>query len=55
MEKDGEGGQLLEVQFITKHLQSLGAIEIPNARYLESLAKALQSPMKLKKEALPMG
>ena len=34
------GGELLDCQFITPHLQSLGAVEIPQARYLELLKQA---------------
>lgn len=36
------GFQLFDTQFITPHLQSLGAIEVPRARYHAKLAKALQ-------------
>ena len=38
------GMELLEVQFLTPHLQSLGAIEIPKIQYLLLLRQALQSP-----------
>lgn len=34
------GVELFDVQFLTPHLQSLGAYEIPRARYLELVAKA---------------
>jgi len=34
------GIELFDVQFLTSHLQSLGAYEIPRARYLELVAKA---------------
>ena len=34
---------LLDTQFLTDHLKSLGAIEIPQAKYLEKLNTALQS------------
>ncbi|HTN14801.1 MAG TPA: leucyl/phenylalanyl-tRNA--protein transferase [Sphingomonadaceae bacterium] len=34
------GAQLLDCQFLTEHLASLGAVEIPQARYLELLADA---------------
>jgi leucyl/phenylalanyl-tRNA--protein transferase len=38
----GQGGfQLLEVQYLTPHLASLGAIEIPHEEYLIRLQKAL--------------
>ena len=32
------GGLLLDVQWLTPHLASLGAVEIPRARYLELVA-----------------
>jgi leucyl/phenylalanyl-tRNA--protein transferase len=35
---------LLDVQLLTPHLASLGAVEISRARYLERLATALASP-----------
>ena len=34
------GIELFDVQFLTPHLESLGAYEIPRARYLELVAKA---------------
>jgi len=34
---------LLEVQFMTPHLASLGAVEIPGKRYLEILKRAIQA------------
>jgi len=34
---------LLDTQFLTDHLKSLGAIEIPQAKYLEKLRMALKS------------
>jgi len=33
---------LLDTQFLTNHLKSLGAIEIPQAEYLENLKIALE-------------
>lgn len=36
------GFTLLEVQFLTLHLKTLGAIEIPKAEYLERLDKAIR-------------
>lgn len=36
------GDRLLDVQWRTDHLASLGAIEIPRARYLERLGQALE-------------
>lgn len=35
-------GALLDVQWLTPHLASLGAIEIPRAEYLERLQRALR-------------
>jgi leucyl/phenylalanyl-tRNA--protein transferase len=37
------GGRLLDVQWLTPHLESLGAIVIGKARYLELLPDALQA------------
>ncbi len=38
------GAELLDVQWTTPHLVSLGAIDIPRARYLELLAPAAAGP-----------
>ncbi|OZA94134.1 MAG: leucyl/phenylalanyl-tRNA--protein transferase [Erythrobacter sp. 34-65-8] len=38
------GYRLLDCQFMTGHLASLGAVEIPQARYLEMLAQASGPP-----------
>ena len=38
------GFKLLDTQFLTPHLASLGAIEIPRARYLAKLNEALMAP-----------
>lgn len=38
------GFQLLDTQFLTPHLASLGAIEIPRARYLAKLNRAICTP-----------
>jgi len=38
------GSELLDVQWLTPHLASLGAVEIPRADYLERLAEALDAP-----------
>lgn len=38
------GFSLLDAQFLTPHLASLGAIEIPRARYLAQLNSALEAP-----------
>jgi leucyl/phenylalanyl-tRNA--protein transferase len=40
------GGTLLDVQWTTPHLESLGAIDVPRARYLELVADAVaREPM----------
>lgn len=39
------GMRLLEVQFMTPHLKSLGAIEIPRRHYLIKLKQALAAPV----------
>jgi leucyl/phenylalanyl-tRNA---protein transferase len=41
--RDG-GGSLLDVQWTTPHLTSLGAIDVPRSKYLELLADALERP-----------
>ncbi|WP_432559993.1 leucyl/phenylalanyl-tRNA--protein transferase [Granulicoccus sp. GXG6511] len=41
---DGVGGRLLDVQWRTDHLASLGVIEVPRDRYLELLSAALELP-----------
>jgi leucyl/phenylalanyl-tRNA--protein transferase len=38
------GGVLLDVQWTTPHLESLGAVEVPRARYLELVADAVARP-----------
>ncbi len=38
------GFSLFDTQFLTDHLASLGAVEIPRASYRKQLAEALQSP-----------
>jgi leucyl/phenylalanyl-tRNA--protein transferase len=38
------GAALLDVQWATSHLKSLGAIEVPRNRYLDLLAEAVQLP-----------
>ncbi|HSL59608.1 MAG TPA: leucyl/phenylalanyl-tRNA--protein transferase [Acidimicrobiales bacterium] len=39
------GGTLLDVQWRTEHLASLGVVEVPRARYLELLDDALRRPL----------
>jgi leucyl/phenylalanyl-tRNA--protein transferase len=38
------GSTLLDVQWTTPHLESLGAVDVPRAKYLELLAEALARP-----------
>lgn len=38
------GASLLDVQWTTPHLVSLGAVDVPRAKYLELLADALRRP-----------
>lgn len=45
------GAVLLDVQWATDHLRSLGAIEVPRARYHELLAEALATPADVSWEA----
>jgi leucyl/phenylalanyl-tRNA--protein transferase len=40
----GAPGRLLDVQWATEHLVSLGAVEVPRPAYLERLAVALDMP-----------
>jgi leucyl/phenylalanyl-tRNA--protein transferase len=42
---DGDARRLLDVQWATDHLRSLGAVEVPRVRYLELLAAARQAPL----------
>ena len=42
--QDG-GATLLDVQWTTPHLTSLGAVEIPRAEYLRRLGDALERPL----------
>jgi leucyl/phenylalanyl-tRNA--protein transferase len=41
---DSGVARLLDVQWVTEHLASLGAVEIPRAEYLRRLAAALREP-----------
>lgn len=43
-ELDGRGCQLLDVQWCTEHLRTLGASELPRDHYLERLAAAVAAP-----------
>jgi leucyl/phenylalanyl-tRNA--protein transferase len=42
---DGDDRRLLDVQWVTDHLESLGAVEVPRSRYLDLLARALTAPL----------
>lgn len=42
--RDG-GAELLDVQWKTDHLATLGVIEIPRAEYLQRLAQAIERPL----------
>jgi leucyl/phenylalanyl-tRNA--protein transferase len=42
--KAGPAGRLLDVQWATPHLQTLGAVEIPRREYLRRLRSALELP-----------
>jgi leucyl/phenylalanyl-tRNA--protein transferase len=39
------GGALLDVQWMTPHLESLGAVEVPRRDYLRRLAEAIERPL----------
>ena len=41
--RDG-GGTLLDVQWTTPHLESLGAIDVPRVEYLQLVARAVSGP-----------
>ncbi|MFZ6003664.1 MAG: leucyl/phenylalanyl-tRNA--protein transferase [Actinomycetota bacterium] len=43
--RDGVGGRLLDVQWTTDHLRSLGAVDIARTHYLDLLARALDVPL----------
>jgi leucyl/phenylalanyl-tRNA--protein transferase len=47
------GFTLFDTQFLTDHLASLGAIEIPRAEYLEKLSEAVQSQAEIGSRQLP--
>jgi leucyl/phenylalanyl-tRNA--protein transferase len=41
----GAAGRVLDVQWMTPHLESLGAVEVPRVRYLGLLRRALMLPL----------
>jgi leucyl/phenylalanyl-tRNA--protein transferase len=43
--RDGTPGRLLDVQWTTDHLASLGAVDIPRTRYLELLSTVVALPL----------
>jgi leucyl/phenylalanyl-tRNA--protein transferase len=43
--EDGGEGRLLDVQWVTPHLATLGAVELPRAVYLDRLEEALLLPL----------
>ncbi len=43
--EDGDPRRLLDVQWATPHLSSLGAIEVPSAEYRRHLRDALEAPL----------
>ena len=50
-----DGYRLLDAQFITDHLSTFGAIEIPRAEYHRRLARALQAQASLQRAAVGTG
>ena len=42
---DGDPRRLVDVQWVTPHLATLGAREVPRAAYLGMLADALEAPL----------
>jgi leucyl/phenylalanyl-tRNA--protein transferase len=42
--EDGVAGRLLDVQWVTAHLATLGAVAVPRSAYLELLDRALSVP-----------
>lgn len=48
------GIELFDVQFLTPHLRSLGAVEIPRTDYLRRLAIAVKQPVSLSNLALTL-
>jgi leucyl/phenylalanyl-tRNA--protein transferase len=45
LREDGDGRRLLDVQWQTDHLRTLGAVEVPQSHYLARLAEARQAPL----------
>ncbi|MGH2614796.1 MAG: leucyl/phenylalanyl-tRNA--protein transferase [Thermomicrobiales bacterium] len=53
-DRDG-AGRLIDVQWITPHMASLGAAEVPREEYLARLERALTLPLPAAFTALPSG
>jgi leucyl/phenylalanyl-tRNA--protein transferase len=49
------GASVLDVQWVTPHLRSLGAVEVPRAAYLERVAEAVARPLPPFFGSLPTG
>ena len=45
LREDGDGRRLLDVQWRTEHLATLGAVAIPRGEYLARLERALAAPL----------
>ena len=45
LREDGDPRRLLDVQWATDHLRTLGAVEVPRDEYLRRLAAALEAPL----------
>jgi leucyl/phenylalanyl-tRNA--protein transferase len=45
LREDGDGRRLVDVQWATDHLRTLGTVEIPRQEYLRRLAVALDAPL----------
>jgi leucyl/phenylalanyl-tRNA--protein transferase len=41
----GDDGRMLDVQWLTPHLATLGAVELPRAEYVRRVADAVQLPL----------
>ena len=45
LDDEHAGGRLVDTQWVTPHLSSLGVVEVPRAAYLDRLAAALELPL----------
>ncbi|WP_250284880.1 leucyl/phenylalanyl-tRNA--protein transferase, partial [Frankia sp. CiP1_Cm_nod2] len=48
------GGRLVDVQFVTAHAKSMGAVEIPRVRFLTELRQARDAEVRLDRGRLPV-